>query len=236
MSISTAERFSIYMRNIIFPFTEAEKLAPKKGRILDVGCGHGTFCLLLAKGSPRRMVVGVDPAYQKIAIARLRGKHISNLTFLCGYVDKLRGEKFDVVTVIDILYLLPMEEKLRLLKTIHSLLGRNGIFILKETSANLSVQFAEFVMIRLLKRTHSRYKKTHFLPCQSYESMLLQGGFEIKGRKTIRTLGIYEHIFFVCKSREIHTTGEKHSTLITRSNGRREKSYIVSSTDPLHLS
>src|SRR3546814_13110100 len=53
-----------------------EQLAPREGdAILDVGCGTGTFALLVKKAAPGARVVGLDPdpAVLEIAAAKARG-------------------------------------------------------------------------------------------------------------------------------------------------------------------
>jgi len=50
------------------PAIEAE--VPRRGRVLDLGCGHGLFSLLLAATSPERQVTGVDVDGDKLGLAR----------------------------------------------------------------------------------------------------------------------------------------------------------------------
>ena len=43
---------------------------PRRGEILDAGCGHGLLSLYLAAQSPERRITGVDIDDEKLAVAR----------------------------------------------------------------------------------------------------------------------------------------------------------------------
>jgi SAM-dependent methyltransferase len=59
-------------------------------RILDLGCGDGWACRLIAErlGSPGR-VVGMDISDEMIRRARIKSAEIENLAFLCGSAEQI---------------------------------------------------------------------------------------------------------------------------------------------------
>jgi SAM-dependent methyltransferase len=65
-------------------------------RVLDIGCGTGTFaCLLAARGLD---VVGVDPAVESLRVAR--GKpYADRVRWVCGEAGALRSVGADVATM-----------------------------------------------------------------------------------------------------------------------------------------
>jgi len=76
------------------------KIIPAAGkRIIDVGCGDGTYTALLRAETQARFVLGIDPAEKAIQRAKdhYAGKY-QNLDFQCWFAKYLvrRGEHFDI--------------------------------------------------------------------------------------------------------------------------------------------
>src|SRR5205085_5702990 len=65
-SASTRVRSHAALRWRTCPFEPVVERVPESGRILDVGCGHGLLAARLAMTSPRRRVLGIDVATDKI--------------------------------------------------------------------------------------------------------------------------------------------------------------------------
>jgi arsenite methyltransferase len=60
--------------------------------ILDVGCGTGWLCRLLARGVPRGRVVGLDVSDEMVRRAQAASAGISNLTFTLGGTAPIPSE------------------------------------------------------------------------------------------------------------------------------------------------
>jgi len=70
---STIIRSYVWARFVIIHIDILEmldRLVPKRGRILDMGCGFGLFSLFLAMRSPERSIHGVDLSAKRIAASR----------------------------------------------------------------------------------------------------------------------------------------------------------------------
>lgn len=61
-------------------------------QMLDIGCGAGELSLAIARGNPRAAVLGVDVSPQLIAVARERGEHLANTSFVCEDAANWRPE------------------------------------------------------------------------------------------------------------------------------------------------
>lgn len=118
-------------RHLLAPLGRVAAAVPPAGRVLDVGCGHGLFTNALALGSSARDVHGVDPSGAKIAIARASSAGIGNVAYQRGTVQEVEARDFDAITILDVLYLLPIEEKLAILRACRDRLKRDGVLILK---------------------------------------------------------------------------------------------------------
>jgi SAM-dependent methyltransferase len=107
-------------------------------RILDLGCGTGRDCYLLAQlTGPNGHVVGVDMTEEQLAIAeRYRDYHAqrfgysrSNVTLRAGYIEQLEElqlepESFDVIVSNCVINLSP--DKAAVLRGAHRLLKPGG--------------------------------------------------------------------------------------------------------------
>lgn len=194
------------IRTLMCPFDKIEPYVPAKGQILDVGCGHGTFPYLLAKQSRFRNITGIDPSKAKITLAKNNYKKIKNLQFNQKDIFQIKNKHFDSISIIDVLYLFPDSEKLRFLKQARSLLNKKGKLILKVNGKEpyflyLLVLLEEFLMVSLLKYTHSEYNsKLYFSDKYTYRKLLKQSGFKIEVEKRIRSKGFIPypaHLLFV---------------------------------------
>src|SRR4051812_24908148 len=146
------------------PLGRMAALAPERGSIADIGCGHGVLSAALALGRPERRVLGVDPDERKIALARRALAALPNVEVRAGTADSLLPDleaSFDAVTVADVLYLLPFDGYPAFLGTCLRLLKPGGRLLLKEAEADRGswkywkCVAQEAVMVRPLRKTHS---------------------------------------------------------------------------------
>lgn len=77
-----------------------EKYGISSGRLLDIGCGGGFPCVPIAIEFPDMKVTGIDSIKKKInAINRIKeGLALENLETICGRVENLKAQKFDIIT------------------------------------------------------------------------------------------------------------------------------------------
>jgi len=191
-----------FIRPLTCPFEKIEKYVPKKGKILDVGCGHGLFAKLIANKSSQREVLGIDLSKEKIRLARY-GSLAKNLKFKVKKLESLK-EKFDAITIIDVLYLFPLQEKIKFFQKCKKILIKNGLIILVENGDGgdliyriLKIQ--ETVMTNYLKFTYTRFKGLHFLSGQGYKDILASLGFKIKRQENLKSIFPYPHFLIVAK-------------------------------------
>ena len=121
----------VLARHLLAPLARVLAAVPPRGRLLDVGCGHGLFANAAALGSPERQVFGVDPSGAKIAVARASSAGLPNVRYLQGTVQEIAERDFDAISILDVLYLLPIEEKLALLRACRQRIAPDGVLIMK---------------------------------------------------------------------------------------------------------
>ncbi len=194
-------RAFVRTRHLLCPMAEIERHVPTRGRILDLGCGHGLLSAVMAVASPERSIVGVDPSAVKIATAVRLAARLSNVQFRQGTVEDFDEIGLDAVTINDVLYLLPPPEKEKILQRVLDLLAPGGRLILKTNDTHPAwkygwARFEEVVMTRLgLTLGHG---DLHFFSCTQTAAMLREVGFRDVQVAHIPTLLPYPHTLFTC--------------------------------------
>jgi cyclopropane fatty-acyl-phospholipid synthase-like methyltransferase len=128
---SLATKIHICLRWLTCPMEIILQFTPKAASFLEIGCGHGLFSYLVSDAKKADVVHGVDISQKKIAVAGLVEKK-GVREFFCKDIKKLPAKKYDVIALIDVLYLVPKEEWPEFFNIIYGLLNKSGVFILKE--------------------------------------------------------------------------------------------------------
>jgi len=118
------------------PFPAVEALIPERGRILDLGCGHGHFSMYMALKSPDRDVLGVDIDAHKIEVGT-RVVHRAGLESRVELMAIGDGwdptvESFDAVVANDVLYLMGRHRAEAVLAGMAAAVNADGVVVVKE--------------------------------------------------------------------------------------------------------
>lgn len=132
------------------------QLDPRPGeRILDVGCGTGTLAVMMKGLAPEAEVIGLDPDGEVLVRARRKvAKAGVELFFFEGFLDDAMAMRIGPVDKIScslVLHQVPLEEKGRILLTVHSLLRQGGVLHLVDYGRQSTpLMRAGFRLIQLL--------------------------------------------------------------------------------------
>ena len=173
-------------------------------RILDVGCGHGLLCSLMAVGFPDRSIVGIDTDPKKIDWARRSVGRLGNTRFDVMTVERLaplEAATYDTVTVSDVLYLLPERDWPDFLASCHQLLKKGGRLLLKEAEDDggwrtRKALLQEQVMVRLLGRTKGS-GGLGFSTRERTSELLTRAGFKVSEVVSLSKRSTTAHVLFV---------------------------------------
>lgn len=178
-------RAHVAVRWRLLPFPSLLAHAPAAGEALDLGCGHGLFSLLLATARPGLQVLGVDPDQGKIAVAQAaaRAGGIGNLRFLAGKAEALPLPPCVLISLIDVLYLIPYEAQERLLQLGAERLQPGGRLLIKEMSTRPRWKYLwnlgqESLSVRLLGITYGR--DFYFREDDEWRRLLTRLGLEVE--------------------------------------------------------
>lgn len=119
------------------PVAVIEAEVPQRGRVLEIGCGHGLVSAYLALSASGREVTGIDIDARKIAIASHAQSHADHATVHLAFRHVEAGEmpdgKWDAIVIVDVLYLLDEAAERALLEACVERLDDHGVLVIKET-------------------------------------------------------------------------------------------------------
>jgi len=195
-------------RSWLCPFREVLEHVPATGHILDVGCGHGLFAHLLAAHSKGLQITGVDPSQEKVDVARRSAEGQSRIQFVCGPVQSIEpsadapGGSFDAISIMDVLYLLPDELAVDILKHCRQLVAPGGVLLLKTNNTRPRwkywvVLMEETLMVKVLAFTFGG--QLHFRGEHEYRALLERAGFQVEQLYRIDGWRPVPHRLYVCR-------------------------------------
>lgn len=201
-SLPRAERFHVAARYFSAPLEALVAHVPR-GKVADIGCGHGALLNLLSQAGGRDLW-GVDPDARKIAwaqasVGKLAGVHLVE-SDTEGLLAQHAGT-FDAVCVVDVLYLFPKTAWAHVLRTVHALLKPGGVLVLKEAEddggwKSAKCVWQERVMVQLLRRTHGTGAIV-LATRASTQALLSENGFSVQHVESLAKGYTTPHVLFV---------------------------------------
>jgi 2-polyprenyl-3-methyl-5-hydroxy-6-metoxy-1,4-benzoquinol methylase len=177
-------RLFVHGRAFLSDLAFVERFVPKKGFIVDLGCGHGLFACLLREASESRRVLGVDLDDRKIEVARGAIRDTRWLRFERGDIIADPVPHCDAVTIVDVLYLLPFEDQERVLKNAAAALGEGGPLIVKaqerRTDPRYAITYAQELITVGLGFTRGGHERFYFPSRDEALAMFERAGFVVE--------------------------------------------------------
>ena len=175
--LSTWESFYLRTRWRLCPFELVESHVPKRGRVLDFGCGYGMLSNFLALKSPGRTVVGVDLNSERIEVAKRSAKGHPEVSFHLGDVHDFQGIPFDAVVMTDVLHHIGDDKVQVLLRIIRSCLSDNGTLVVLDVDRSpLRKFYTTYLIDRLLNLT----RLLHYRSGGLLKLLLSRSGFRVQ--------------------------------------------------------
>lgn len=126
----------ISARPYVCPFEDIERHIPSNAKVLDVGCGNGALLAILLASGRISEAVGCDVHEGALASARKAAERAGNagcVSFLkIGDFEALPADRFDVVTMVDVLHHVPEGERVKAVDEAIKRVGTGGIFLFKD--------------------------------------------------------------------------------------------------------
>ena len=181
------------------PYKQTESLMPKKGIIVELGCGEGLFSNYMALSSGKRKIIGIEIDKDRFKQAN---RKISNTEFLLGDATKTNIPQCDVIVMMHLLHhLRSFEDQERLIRNFRKKLKKNGKMVIIEVEPKLSWKYflawsADHFLVPWLFEKRI-YSKIYFRKRKEWERLLEKAGFEVKTHPADKNMP-FSHIIFEC--------------------------------------
>jgi|GEM_PF-404206 len=196
--LSTWESFYLRTRWRLCPFELVESHVPRKGRVLDFGCGYGMLSNFLSLKSPDRRVLGIDLNSDRINVAKRSSRGHPEVTFQLGDVRDFQGIPFDAVVMTDVLHHIDEENVRVLLRIMGSCLSDDGILVVLDVDRSpLPKFYTTYLIDRLLNPTRSLHYRSRGLLTR----LLAQSGFFVEQAVAADRGLPLSDVIYVCRKR-----------------------------------
>ncbi len=198
-------RIFLFLRWHLTPYIKMAEKIPEKGRILDMGCGHGLFSLLLAKHSKERQITGIDHDEQRIQFAKHALKHTPVLNQVhfqkSNFQIPSQASPYQGIALIDVMHYFPYEEQRSLLKETFKNLENTGRLILREVDSKKGIISSwNKVYEKLATRlgfTQSQEVQLFFRNRYEWETLLREIGYFVRSEPCSHFL--FSDVLFICE-------------------------------------
>ena len=126
-------------------------------RVLDVGCGAGTWTEIFSKRY--KSVIGIEQSKMMAKAARERLAHLSNIRILEGDVrHNLPEGRFDLIFLGGLCMYLNDHDVVELLRKLKSRLTEGGSIILRESTVHQGMHFSQGTYQAVYRSVHLYHK------------------------------------------------------------------------------
>ncbi len=164
------------------PYLEVEAFIPKKGNIVDLGCGEGLFSNFIALSSAKRKVYGVEINKLRIQDAY---KGLGNTVFISGDITKKNIPIADTIILFHVLHhLASFKQQENLLQKCYKKIKKDGKLIIVEVEPKFSYKYflAWFVDHFLVSWIFEKklYSPIYFRSSKDWIGMINKLGFKAR--------------------------------------------------------
>lgn len=194
--LSWRDKLYIKLRWRLCPFELIEQQLPKKGMIVDAGCGYGLLTNLIALRSEERNVYGFDLNEKRINIAKKSVGNKYNILFELKDVNDLKLGSCDAVIMSDFLHHISYEEQNKLILQIKSKLKDDGILIIQDI---VKKPLWKYLFASNLDRVLNCFPKLYYRDQNSWVAML-SSYFDLEIIKADKGLPLPD-VLLICKKK-----------------------------------
>lgn len=145
-----------------------ESLMPKKGKIVDVGCGYGFLPYMLMYKGRSREILGVDYDEEKISVADNCVDKSTNLSFAVGDVTVYDFPQADGFIISDVLHYLKEEQQIKVIENCVTKLNKGGVLVIRDADKDIANRqkgtwYTEFMSTKVFGFNKTQGDGLHFV-------------------------------------------------------------------------
>ena len=167
-----------YLKMKIIPFEQFSQFLPKRGVILEVGCGYGYVANYLSLESSDRIVIGNDPAKDRIEVAQMTVRDRKNIQFFTKDCRELGINNLDGVVIADVLHHVPFSEQKKILADVYTRLKSGGSLVMRETDIRIGLRYLLFNYLSEYLLYIGK-EKLNFRKAKDWREILESIGFQV---------------------------------------------------------
>jgi 1-acyl-sn-glycerol-3-phosphate acyltransferase len=178
------------------------ELVPKKGTVLDIGCGYGFMSYMLAFTSEQRIITGVDYDEDKIDTARHCFSKTDRINFVHANIMEFDLGNYDAIIMADILHYLQPDEQKKLIEKCIGKLNEGGVIIIREGDKDISqlhkrTRLSEFFSTKVVNFNKTKAGGLSFLSGNMIRAIANEKNMDYKemadSKVTSNTIFILKH-------------------------------------------
>lgn len=149
-------------------YTLFESLMPKKGKVVDVGCGYGFLPYMLLFKSRHREILGLDYDEEKITVAQNCASKRENINFETADVTNYEFPYADGFIISDVLHYLEPQQQVNVIEKLAEKINKNGVLVIRDADADLKTRqagtaYTEFVSTKVVGFNKTKESGLHFV-------------------------------------------------------------------------
>lgn len=186
---------------------EIEQYMPRKGTILDLGCGFGLFSHYFALCSKARRMLSLDLNGRRITLAKEAARRLgtdrqTNFRAM-NVLDYPFDRPVDGIVMLDLVHHLPKGRADEILTHCYRILATGGVLLIKDVEDRPLWKMA-FTWI--LDKAMDYRTPVNYYDRDRLIALLRERGFEVHSHQMLDILP-YPHVFFICRKTSPHGEG-----------------------------